>query len=97
MSGVVAVAHAVRLADVDVISSYPIRPYTGVMSELARMIADGELDAELLHAEGEHGQLSIAFGAAPARPRSLGAPEWESPTPLRRIRPYPASGFRSSA
>ncbi|MGB4338353.1 MAG: pyruvate ferredoxin oxidoreductase [Bacillota bacterium] len=71
MSGVVAVAHAVRLADVDVISSYPIRPYTGVMSELARMIADGELDAELLHAEGEHGQLSIAFGAAACGARTF--------------------------
>jgi pyruvate ferredoxin oxidoreductase alpha subunit/oxalate oxidoreductase subunit alpha len=71
MSGVVAVAHAVRLADVDVIASYPIRPYTGVMSELARMIADGELDAELVYAEGEHAQLSIAYGAAASGARTF--------------------------
>lgn len=71
ISGVVAVAHAVRLADVDVIASYPIRPYTGVMSELARMVADGELDAEFLHAEGEHGQLSIAYGASACGARTF--------------------------
>ncbi len=71
ISGVVAVAHAVRLADVDVIASYPIRPYTGVMSELARMVADGELDAEFIHAEGEHAQLSIAYGAAASGARAF--------------------------
>lgn len=71
ISGVVAVANAVRLADVDVIASYPIRPYTGVMSELARMVADGELDAEFIHAEGEHGQLSVAYGAAAAGARAF--------------------------
>ncbi|NLY55637.1 MAG: pyruvate ferredoxin oxidoreductase [Firmicutes bacterium] len=71
ISGCVAVAHAVRLADVDVITSYPIRPYTGVMSELARMVADGELDAEFIHAEGEHAQLSIVYGASAAGARTF--------------------------
>lgn len=71
ISGCVAAAEAVRLADVDVISSYPIRPYTGIMSELARMIADGELDAELVYAEGEHGQLSIVYGASAAGARAF--------------------------
>ncbi|HHY46234.1 MAG TPA: pyruvate ferredoxin oxidoreductase [Firmicutes bacterium] len=71
ISGVVAVANAVKLADVDVIASFPIRPYTGVMSELARMVADGELDAEFLHAEGEHAQLSIAYGAAASGARTF--------------------------
>ncbi|MBI2874221.1 MAG: pyruvate ferredoxin oxidoreductase [Firmicutes bacterium] len=71
LTGVVAVAHAVKMADVDVIASYPIRPYTGVMSELARMIADGELDAEMIRAEGEHSQLSIAYGASAAGARTF--------------------------
>lgn len=71
ISGVVAVANAVKLADVDVIASYPIRPYTGVMSELARLVADGELDAEFIHAEGEHAQLSLAYGAAAAGARTF--------------------------
>ncbi|WP_213698815.1 oxalate oxidoreductase subunit alpha [Acetomicrobium sp.] len=71
ITGVVATAEAVRLADVDVISSFPIRPYTGIMSELARMIADGELDAEFVHAEGEHAQLSIVYGASAAGARTF--------------------------
>jgi len=71
ISGVVATAEAVRLADVDVITSYPIRPYTGIMSELARMIADGELDAEFIHADGEHAQLSIVYGASAAGARTF--------------------------
>ncbi|WP_406676472.1 oxalate oxidoreductase subunit alpha [Moorella sp. ACPs] len=69
ISGCVAVAHGVRLADVDVICSYPIRPYTGIMSELARMVADGELDAEFIHGEGEHAQLSVVYGASAAGAR----------------------------
>jgi pyruvate ferredoxin oxidoreductase alpha subunit/oxalate oxidoreductase subunit alpha len=64
ISGVKAVAEAVRGADVDVIASFPIRPYTGVMIELARMVAEGQLDAEFVHAEGEHAQLSIVMGAS---------------------------------
>ncbi len=71
ITGVVATAEAVRLADVDVISSYPIRPYTGIMSELARMIADGEFDAEFVHAEGEHAQLSVVYGASAAGARTF--------------------------
>ncbi|MBS4024715.1 MAG: pyruvate ferredoxin oxidoreductase [Clostridia bacterium] len=70
ISGCVAAANAVRLADVDVICSYPIRPYTGIMSELARMVADGELDAEFIHGEGEHGQLSVVYGASAAGARA---------------------------
>ncbi|MGB9792255.1 MAG: oxalate oxidoreductase subunit alpha [Thermacetogeniaceae bacterium] len=71
ISGCVAAAEAVRLADVDVITAYPIRPYTGIMSELARMIADGRLDAEMIYAEGEHAQLSIVYGASAAGARTF--------------------------
>ncbi|HLE21235.1 MAG TPA: pyruvate ferredoxin oxidoreductase, partial [Vicinamibacteria bacterium] len=51
LTGCQAVAHAVRLADVDVIAAYPIRPYTEVMDLLSKLIADGELDAEYLVAD----------------------------------------------
>ncbi|OBR91081.1 MULTISPECIES: oxalate oxidoreductase subunit alpha [Clostridium] len=71
MSGCVATANAVKLANVDVICSYPIRPYTGIMSELARMVADGELDAEFVLGEGEHGQLSVVYGASAAGARAF--------------------------
>ncbi|KLU61999.1 NADH-dependent phenylglyoxylate dehydrogenase subunit alpha [Peptococcaceae bacterium CEB3] len=71
ISGCVATANAVKLADVEVICSFPIRPYTGIMSELARMVADGELDAEFVHGEGEHGQLSVVYGASAAGARAF--------------------------
>jgi len=70
ISGCIAAAHGARLAEVEVISSYPIRPYTGIMSELSRMVADGDLDAEFVHGEGEHGQLSIVYGASAAGARA---------------------------
>ena len=70
ISGCVAAAHGARLANVDVICSYPIRPYTGIMSELARMVADGDLDAEFVHGEGEHAQLSVVYGASAAGARA---------------------------
>jgi pyruvate ferredoxin oxidoreductase alpha subunit/oxalate oxidoreductase subunit alpha len=69
ISGCKAVAEAVKAANVDVIASYPIRPYTGTMVELARMVAEGELDAEFVYAEGEHAQLSIVLGASAAGAR----------------------------
>jgi len=55
LAGLAAVAEAAKLADVDVISSFPIRPYTGLMVDLSLKVANGELDAEFVHAEGEHG------------------------------------------
>ncbi|MCL4534994.1 MAG: pyruvate ferredoxin oxidoreductase [Bacteroidetes bacterium] len=69
IAGAKATAEAVKAANVDVICSYPIRPYTGTMIELARMVADGELDAEFVHGEGEHAQLSVVLGASAAGAR----------------------------
>lgn len=71
MTGLGAAATAIKMADVDVITSYPIRPYTGVMMILSQMVADGELDAEFIRAEGEHGQLGIAHGASAAGARAF--------------------------
>ena len=64
MTGTEAVAQAVRLADVDVMSAYPIRPYDGVMQAVAKLIANGELDAEFIVAEGEHSQFEICKHAS---------------------------------
>jgi pyruvate ferredoxin oxidoreductase alpha subunit/oxalate oxidoreductase subunit alpha len=47
-----------------------IRPYA-IMMELAKMVANGELDAEFVHGEGEHAQLSVVLGAAAAGARAL--------------------------
>jgi pyruvate ferredoxin oxidoreductase alpha subunit len=69
VTGVIAIANAVKLADVDVITAYPIRPYTGVMNELARMIADGEFDAEYIVSDCEHSQFEMAKHASMAGAR----------------------------
>jgi len=60
INGCVAAAQAAKYADVDVITAYPIRPYTATMMALAQMVANGELDAEYIVADSEHSQLSIA-------------------------------------
>ncbi len=71
LSGCAASAQAAKMAKVEVICSYPIRPYTALMMELAKMVANGELDAEFIHGEGEHAQLSVVLGAAAAGARAL--------------------------
>lgn len=64
-----AVAYAVRDVDVDVIAAYPITPQTGVVGKLAEMIANGELEAEMIHVESEHSALSTIIGASAAGAR----------------------------
>ena len=71
ISGCTAAALAAKYADVDVVTAYPIRPYTAIMMTLAQMIANGELDAEYIHADGEHAQLSAALGAGSAGARAF--------------------------
>ena len=70
LSGCAAAAQGAKFAEVEVICSFPIRPYTAIMMELARMVANGELDAEFVHGEGEHAQLSVALGASAAGARA---------------------------
>ena len=64
ISGSEAIAQAVRLADVDVITAYPIRPYDTVMQCVSQLIADGEFDAEYIIAESEHSQFEIVKHAS---------------------------------
>ncbi len=70
LNGCGAAAHGALFADVDVVTAYPIRPYTAIMMNLAQFIADGLLDAEFIHADGEHSQLSAALGAGSAGARA---------------------------
>jgi pyruvate/2-oxoacid:ferredoxin oxidoreductase alpha subunit len=70
LSGCAAAAQGAKFAEVEVICSFPIRPYTAIMMELARMVANGELDAEFIHGEGEHAQLSVVLGASAAGARA---------------------------
>ncbi len=71
LNGCAASAYAALFADVDVVTAYPIRPYTAIMMNLAQFIAEGLLDAEYLHADGEHAQLSAALGAGSCGARAF--------------------------
>ena len=42
----IAAAEAVKQANVDVISAYPITPQTHIVEHLSELVANGELDAE---------------------------------------------------
>jgi oxalate oxidoreductase subunit alpha len=64
LSGCAAAAQGAKFAEIEVTASFPIRPYTAIMMELAKMIANGELDCEFVHGEGEHAQVSIVLGAS---------------------------------
>ncbi len=64
ISGSEAVAEALTLADIDVVTAYPIRPYDTVMQAIAKKIADGRLVAEYIVAEGEHSQFEIVKHAS---------------------------------
>src|SRR5436190_15777727 len=71
LNGCQAVAQAVRLADVDVIAAYPIRPYSEVMDAISKIIADGELDAEYIIADSDHSQFEIVKHAASVNARAF--------------------------
>jgi pyruvate ferredoxin oxidoreductase alpha subunit len=71
LTGCQAVSQAVRLADVDVIAAYPIRPYTEVMDMLSKIIADGQLDSEYIIADSEHSQFEIVKHASSVGARAF--------------------------
>src|SRR4030081_1795206 len=64
ISGGGAGAESLTLADIDVVTAYPIRPYDTVMQAIAKKIANGELIAEYIVAEGEHSQFEIVKHAS---------------------------------
>ncbi len=71
LTGCQAVAEGIRLANVDVIAAYPIRPYTEVMDAISKIIADGKLDAEYIVADSEHSQFEIVKHAASVGARAF--------------------------
>ena len=49
-----AAARAVTLAQVDMVAVYPITPQSSLVEYLAKFVAEGKLDAEIVDVEGEH-------------------------------------------
>ncbi|HEY6968464.1 MAG TPA: pyruvate ferredoxin oxidoreductase [Candidatus Angelobacter sp.] len=64
ITGAEAIAVACKLANVDVVTAYPIRPYDTVMQYISQLVADGEMDCEYIVAEGEHSQFEIVKHAS---------------------------------
>jgi len=68
-----AIAEAVRLANVDVIAAYPITPQTHIVEGLAEMVANGHLDAEYIPVESEHSAMSSCLGSSAVGARTFTA------------------------
>jgi len=64
LEGSMAIAEAVKLARPVVISAYPITPQTHIVEDLAKMVADGELNARYIPVESEFSAASAIYGAS---------------------------------
>lgn len=73
LEGSQAIAETVALCRPEVIAAYPITPQTHIVESLARMVADGRLDAEVVSVESEHSAASVVLGAAAAGSRAYTA------------------------
>ncbi|KAA3633354.1 MAG: pyruvate ferredoxin oxidoreductase [Proteobacteria bacterium] len=73
LEGSLAVARAVGLCRPQVVSAYPITPQTHIVENIAKLVADGEIDAELVSVESEFSAASVALGAAAAGSRAYTA------------------------
>ncbi|MCE4622271.1 MAG: pyruvate ferredoxin oxidoreductase [Desulfurococcales archaeon] len=73
LTGNYAVAYAVKLARVNVVSAYPITPQTTIVEKLSEMIEKGELNARMIRVESEHSALAAVYGAASAGARAFTA------------------------
>ena len=67
----IAAAEAVKQANVDVVSAYPITPQTHIVEHLSELVANGELDADFIPVESEHTALSVCVGSEATGARSF--------------------------
>jgi len=71
ITGAEAMAVACKLANVDVVTAYPIRPYDTVMQYMSQLIADGEMDCEFIVADSENSQFEIVKQASACGARTF--------------------------
>ena len=89
----IAAAEAVKQANVDVISAYPITPQTHIVEHLSELVANGELDSEFFCVESEHSALSVCVGAAATGARTFTCTSSQGLALMSEIT-YIASGLR---
>lgn len=68
-----AAALGVALARPDMVAVYPITPQSSLVEHVAKLVADGRMDANIVDAEGEHSVLSVLQGGALAGARTYTA------------------------
>ncbi|MEM4518871.1 MAG: pyruvate ferredoxin oxidoreductase [Sulfolobales archaeon] len=64
LTGNYAVAEAVKLSNVDLITAYPITPQTTIVERLSEFVDNGVIKARLIRVESEFSALAAAYGAA---------------------------------
>lgn len=64
LSGNQAQSYAALLANVQVVSAYPITPQTTIVEKLADFAATGELKAQFIKVESEHSALQVCVSAS---------------------------------
>ena len=69
LSGNHAAAYGAKLSQVEVVAFYPITPATTILEKVAEFAFNGELDAHVIMAEGEHSAMSVMVGASIAGAR----------------------------
>lgn len=70
MTGSEAAALGAKLANIEVLSYYPITPAFPAMERLSKYIDDGELNCRFVRAESDHSALAAALGGSLAGARS---------------------------
>jgi pyruvate ferredoxin oxidoreductase alpha subunit len=88
-----AVAEAVKLCEPSVIPVYPITPQTHVSETLAKMLADGEFDAEMVRVESEQSAIAACIGAQSTGVRAYTATSSQGLALMHEIL-YIVSGMR---
>ena len=89
----IAISEAVKLANVDVISAYPITPQTHIVEHLSEFVNDGELQSAFIPVESEHSALSAAVGSAAVGARTFTATSSQGLALMHEIM-YVASSLR---
>lgn len=91
--GNMAASHALRQAQIDVVSAYPITPSTPIVQNYASFLADGYIDGEFIMVESEHAAMSGCVGAAAAGGRVATATSSQGFALMVEVL-YQASGMR---
>ncbi len=73
LTGGFAVGEAMTQINPDVMAVYPITPQTPIVEYLARKVANGKADTEMIQVESEHSAMSACIGASASGARTMTA------------------------